>query len=343
MKKTILAGSMVLCMFVALSVPAFAKPGEGHCSGKADEQPAAAATQDNGAAQGEVFGQEAPGGQCGGMAEGTERGKGCGCAHHDAAMEQAGQAGENVTGCGCGHDCKCGCREGGECKCHGGDGCRCGDKEGGCQCGMKGEGGCPMMKDGDHPGCGCGHKDGMEGGHDDKGHKKDHKFWKCPKARGELALTDEQVKKLEDMDADASAKMDAIHTEMKAMKDQMKALLDADPIDVIAIRDLARKMADKKAEKMVIHMVMRAEAMNVLTAEQRGKMKDMHAKMKDGKGPMEQDDADIACPKMMEEKAAALESEAKELDKESKALKTRAKHLREKAKKAKAGKGKGKK
>jgi len=315
MKKTTLAALVVLGLFTALSMTAFAKPGEGQ--GKAGGEP-------------EYFGQEQAGGHCGAMAAEDGAKGGCGCANKDAAAAGAAEPGK---ACACGPDCKCGCAAGGECK--------CGQMEGGCKCGqMEGAGhqGCGAMMGEEGKGCGCGMGEGHHKGH--HGKKGGHKFWKCPKASAELGLTDEQKKTLEDMDAVAEKKAEAIHGEVKILKDQMKALFDAEPIDVEAVRALASQIAAKKAEKKALHMVQKAEAMNVLTAEQRGKIKELHKKMMDGKGPMEQDDAEIKCPKAMEEKAAHLEKKAKELDGKSRELKARAKELKAKAKKAKAARGK---
>lgn len=314
MKKILVAVAVV--GLVALgSMSAMAKPGQGQ--GKAQD-----------AAQEEVFGQEPAAGQCQGQAMACgEEGKGCGC-HQQGAMGEEGKGcacgamGEEGKGCACGPDCKCGA--GAECKCGamGGEGKGCG-------CHHQGA----MGEEG--KGCG-GHGDaGMHKGH----HKGDHKFWKCPRARAELNLTDDQVKKLEDMDAAGEQKLEAIHGEMKVLKDQMHALLMADIIDVDAIRELAGKMGAKKSDKMVIKMVQKAEAMNILTAEQRGRMKELHAKMKGHMGGM--DDAELTDPKAMEEKAAHLEKKAKELDTKARNMKKRAKSLKEKAKKAKKG-GKGK-
>ena len=336
MKKTTLAALVALGLFTALSITAFARPGEGQ--GKGGEP--------------EYFGQEQAGGHCGAMAAEDGAKGGCGCGHMDAAAGEATGAGK---GCACGPDCKCGCAQGGECKCGammGGEGgCKCGAEggcncgaEGGCKCGhMEGAGhhGCGMMMGEEGKGCGCGMGEGHHKGH--HGKKGGHKFWKCPKASAELSLTDEQKQKLEAMDTESEKKAEAIHAEIKAMKDQMKALFDAEPINVDAVRALAGQIGAKKAEKKALHMVQKAEAMNVLTAEQRGKLKELHQKMKDGNGPMGQDDADIKCPKAMEEKAAHLEKKAKELDGKSKELKARAKALKDKAKKAKAKSGKGKK
>ncbi len=235
------------------------------------------------------------------------------------------------------------------CGCHQGCACANAEKDKGCQ------GGCAMAAEG--KGCGCG----MGMGHGKGHHKGDHRFWKCPKARAELNLTDDQMKKLEELEDADQGKIDVLQREIKDLKDRKHELMKAQPIDLSLVSEVVTKLGQTKTELMLIRTGMKAAALNVLTPEQRDKLFGMHGKMMAGKGGChhgrdkdkdgdvdDDDDLDddldkITCPKAMEERAAKMEKKAREHDQESKELKAKARELKAKAKKAKTGKGSGKK
>lgn len=201
-------------------------------------------------------------------------------------------------------------------------------------------------------GKGCG--SGMGMGHGKGHHKGDHRFWKCPKARAELSLTDDQIKKLEELEDADEDKVEALQAELKDLKDRKHELMKARPVDVNLVSEVVTKLGATQTELMLIRTGMKAAALNVLTPEQRDKLLGMHGRMMAGKGGCmgrdkddEGDDLDddldkITCPKAMEERAAKMEKKAREHDQESKELKAKARELKAKAKKAKAGKGSGK-
>jgi len=322
MKRTFVAAFASLAMVMLVGGYAIAAPGQGQGKGPGGDVPEkAVAAQDQCAGQGEVFGQ----GQ-----DGVEGKTGCGC-HQGCACANAEEGNGCQGGCGMAGEGKgCGCAMAGEGK--------------GCQ------GGCAMAAEG--KGCGCGMGMGM--GHGKGHHKGDHRFWKCPKARTELNLTEEQTKKLEELETADQGKIDVLQREMKDLKDRKHELMKAQPIDVNLVSEVVTKLGATKTELMLIRTGMKAAALNVLTPEQRDKLSGLHEKMMAGKpgcmGRDKDDDDDdldddldkITCPKAMEERAAKLEKKAKEHDKEARELKAKARELKAKAKKAKGGKGKGK-
>ncbi len=335
MKRTFVAAFAGLAMVMLVSGYAIAAPGQGKGPG-GDVPEKAVAAQGQCACQGEVFGQ----GQ-----DGVEGKTGCGC-HQGCACANAEKDKGCQGGCGMAAEGKgCGCGMAGE-----GKGC-----QGGCAMAAEGKGcGCAMAAEG--KGCGCG----MGMGHGKGHHKGDHRFWKCPKARAELNLTEEQTKKLEELETADQGKIDVLQREIKDLKDRKHELMKAQPIDLSLVSEVVTKLGQTKTELMLIRTGMKAAALNVLTPEQRDKLFGMHGKMMAGKGgchhgrdkdkdgDVDDDDLDddldkITCPKAMEERAAKMEKKAREHDQESKELKAKARELKAKAKKAKSGKGSGKK
>lgn len=137
--------------------------------------------------------------------------------------------------------------------------------------GCKGKGGAEM-KDGKGP----------HGHH--QGHKKDFRFWKCPKASAELKLTAEQVKKLEAADDIASKKMDAFHEQLKALKTQKHEAMKGHPVDRDKVMAVVNKVIELKSQKMKARAEFKLEAFGILTKDQKAKLDSLRDEMM-SKGP----------------------------------------------------------
>lgn len=133
-------------------------------------------------------------------------------------------------------------------------------------------------------GCmGGGHGDKHEGKHG-KGGMMGHGFWKNPEVAKQLALTDVQLKKIEAIHENVKKTGEAVHKEMKELKVTMKEAFKATPVDAAKVKAIAEKISAKKSAIFLMHVQMKAETMNVLTAQQKTKLFEMKPGMGEMKG-----------------------------------------------------------
>lgn len=90
--------------------------------------------------------------------------------------------------------------------------------------------------------------------------------------RARLDLTDDQVKQLEVFASDMEQARDKTMTEVRAHRDKMRELWDADPIDVNAIQSEARALMQVQQTAHLQSLTDIAKAKALLTPEQRGRV-----------------------------------------------------------------------
>ena len=116
-------------------------------------------------------------------------------------------------------------------------------------------------------------------------------FGNPERMKKELGLTDDQVKKIAEINkSHQMKKLD--YREKLAPKDiQLKKLLLEDNVDMVRVRALLKEISDIRVEMQVLRIEHRLEIEKVLTPDQKAKMKSfrmhkMHGdKMHGGKGP----------------------------------------------------------
>lgn len=150
-------------------------------------------------------------------------------------------------------------------------------------------------------GCMGGGHGGKHGENHGKGGKMGHAFWKSPEVAKQLALTDVQIKKIEAIHENVMKTGEAVRKEMKDLKGTMKEAFKATPVDAAKVKAIAEKISVKKNAIFLMHVQMKAETMNVLTAAQKTKLFEMKPGMggdcKCGKGGDCKCGADCKCDK----------------------------------------------
>ena len=116
------------------------------------------------------------------------------------------------------------------------------------------------------------------GKHCNKG-KMGNKFgMRIERMAKKLGFSESQLKQAHEIEAKYKPQMQALHDKKKATRQELRAVMHADTIDQAVVKKLAQQQGDLKAQKIVLRSQMRAEINNVLTEEQRSKMKEMHKK-----------------------------------------------------------------
>ena len=93
----------------------------------------------------------------------------------------------------------------------------------------------------------------------------------------ELDLTDDQKAQLKTIAESHRDEFRAIGEKMRAARDGMQALVEADSINESAIRAKSVEVAAAEADAMILNAKVRQESMQVLTSEQQQKLKDLRA------------------------------------------------------------------
>ena len=103
----------------------------------------------------------------------------------------------------------------------------------------------------------------------------------------DLGLTDEQVKKMADINRSHERKMLDYREKLAPKSIQLKKLLLDDVVDMAKVRSLVKEISDLRAELQILRIQHRLEIEKVLTPEQKAKMKQhrMHMMKKRGFGP----------------------------------------------------------
>ena len=122
-----------------------------------------------------------------------------------------------------------------------------------------------------------------------KGHKKDfggkvfHKAHFLLKSKEELGLSDKQVKKIKDLKLEAKKDLITKKAEIEVLALDIKAKMHEEKIDTKAINKLIDKKYELKKAKSKSLVGAYAALKNVLTKEQKKKLKGLYKKCKKGK------------------------------------------------------------
>ena len=120
-----------------------------------------------------------------------------------------------------------------------------------------------------------GQGDGERGkGFKGKGHHRSPLgIWRNPLMVENLALTDEQVDQLRDLDFNHREKQQASKAELDSLRLQMDKAFTEKTLDKAAVRKTAEKMADVKGRMFVEKTEARLAVQDILTAEQIDQLK----------------------------------------------------------------------
>ena len=90
-----------------------------------------------------------------------------------------------------------------------------------------------------------------------------------------LDLTDDQRAQLRKIRESHQDEFRAVGEKMRAAREGMRALLEADSINESAIRAKSAEVAAAEADAAILNAKVRAESMQILTAEQQAKLKEL--------------------------------------------------------------------
>ena len=90
-----------------------------------------------------------------------------------------------------------------------------------------------------------------------------------------LDLTDDQRAQLRKIREARQSEFKATGEKLRAARQGMRALLDADTISESAIRAKSQEVAAAEAEVAILNARVRAESMQILTSEQQAKLKEL--------------------------------------------------------------------
>ena len=93
----------------------------------------------------------------------------------------------------------------------------------------------------------------------------------------ELDLTDDQKTQLKSIADSHRDEFRAVGEKMRAAREGMQALVEADSINESAIRAKSVEIAAVEADAIILNAKVRQESMQVLTSEQQQKLKDLRA------------------------------------------------------------------
>jgi len=91
----------------------------------------------------------------------------------------------------------------------------------------------------------------------------------------ELDLTDDQKAQLKQINDSHAADFKAVRDKSRAAHDGMQELLFADTINESAIRAKSAEIASAEADMLILNAKIRKESMQILTAEQLAKLKEL--------------------------------------------------------------------
>ena len=97
-------------------------------------------------------------------------------------------------------------------------------------------------------------------------------IWRSPQIVEDLALTDEQVGQLRDLDFNHREKQQASKAELDKLRLEMDKAFTAKNVDRAAVRQTAEKMADVKGRMFIEMTEARLAVQNVLNADQLEKL-----------------------------------------------------------------------
>ena len=94
---------------------------------------------------------------------------------------------------------------------------------------------------------------------------------------GQLDLTDDQKAQLKQIAESHRDEFRAAGEKMRAARDGMQALIEADSLDESAIRAKAAEIANAEADTMILNAKLRHESLQILTSEQQAKLKELRS------------------------------------------------------------------
>jgi protein CpxP len=92
-----------------------------------------------------------------------------------------------------------------------------------------------------------------------------------------LDLSDDQRAQLRKIRESHEAEFKAVREKLRAARQGMRELIEADAINESAIRARSTEVAAAEADAAILNARVRAEAMQILTAEQQQKLKELRA------------------------------------------------------------------
>ena len=100
-----------------------------------------------------------------------------------------------------------------------------------------------------------------------------------------LDLTDDQRAQLRKIREARQSEFKAAGEKLRAAREGMRALMEADSINESAIRSKSQEVAAAEAEMAILNAKVRAESLQILTSEQQAKLKELRTNRQ---GPMKQ-------------------------------------------------------
>ena len=94
-----------------------------------------------------------------------------------------------------------------------------------------------------------------------------------------LDLTDDQRAQLRKIREARQSEFKAAGEKLRAARDGMRALIEADSINESAIRSKSQEVAAAEAEVAILNAKVRAESTQILTTEQQQKLKELRASL----------------------------------------------------------------
>jgi protein CpxP len=93
----------------------------------------------------------------------------------------------------------------------------------------------------------------------------------------ELDLTDDQKAQVRAIRESHQAEFKAVGEKMRAAREGMRALIEADTLDEAAVRAKSVEVAAAEADAAILNAKVRTQTLQVLTAEQLAKLKELQA------------------------------------------------------------------
>ncbi|MBP8081715.1 MAG: Spy/CpxP family protein refolding chaperone [Spirochaetes bacterium] len=108
-------------------------------------------------------------------------------------------------------------------------------------------------------------------------------FLESDKMKKELSLTDDQVTKIKTLNADFKKQAEPIHEKQKALHQEMRKLDEDEKSTISDYEKIIKEMSANRSDIQLLHVKHRIEVRNILTKEQKDKIKSKLDKMKSGR------------------------------------------------------------
>lgn len=130
--------------------------------------------------------------------------------------------------------------------------------------------------------------DGREGGPRDGGGRR--KWWQDEKDRAELGLTDQQSAEIEQIFQATLPKLRAMNEELQPLEAALTQTITASTADAATVHRQAQRLEIMRAKLFTARTVMFYRMHQVLSAEQRAKLKAMSERESERRGPERRDE-----------------------------------------------------